>query len=120
MSRPRFSRTGWTAISVLDLDAAHDDDTADEEPAGERPRIGRRPRLVLEPAEERHDLRHHAPSFRHPDLDAAPHRESVDHRALWRRLRVPQVDLDAAHERHQVAAAIDLGIALAHVAAHEG
>jgi len=96
-------RIGFTArLSVLDLDAAHDDGPRHDE--GPRLGPGRGvPGLVAGASEDREDLDADVPVLRDADLAAAPPGEDVETGLLAGELRLGEVDLPAAAEGADVA-----------------
>src|SRR5579864_3878458 len=76
--------------------------------------------LVFESAENTDALHHHDPGFRNADVNAAEECVDVDHRAVARYGRVPQVDVNAAEYRHDLAAFEILRVDAAFEAAEDG
>src|SRR5687768_2746331 len=95
LSRSRSPRMGCNGASDLDVDAAHDHDALHHQPVpgGLRPGAA-----ILRASHDGSHLIRDGPVRRHPDLNSAPQHEYINHGLPVLGARLPQVELDAAHD----------------------
>src|SRR5262249_47392641 len=92
---------------VADLYAAKNCGAAQNKGLSGLARISRRtqPCRIVVPAKNSLPMRRHEPSIRHANLHAAEDRVNLQHRFVAFHLRLPQINFNAAKNRHHPSAA---------------